>query len=56
MSLTDNGYLVALQEALEGLKEGGIPVGGAIVSETGELLGKGRNGRIQKNSSILHVS
>lgn len=55
MSVTDEGYRVALQEALAGLKEGGIPVGGAVVSETGQVLGRGRNGRIQKKSGILHV-
>lgn len=55
MSISDQGYLIAVQEALGGLEEGGIPVGGAIVGENGQVLGRGRNGRIQKGSAILHV-
>lgn len=55
MSVSDQGYLIAVQEALRGLEEGGIPVGGAIVGENGHVLGRGRNGRVQKGSAILHV-
>ncbi|KIV84586.1 hypothetical protein PV11_00359 [Exophiala sideris] len=31
MSTSDEGYRIAVQEALGGLEEGGIPVGGAII-------------------------
>lgn len=56
MSATDAGFLAALKEAQEGLAEGGIPVGAAIVNKQGEIIGKGRNSRIQTGSVILHVS
>ena len=40
---------IAIQEAQKGLDEGGIPIGAALFLENGTLLGKGRNGRIQKS-------
>ena len=45
---------IAIQEAQEGLDEGGIPIGAALFLENGTLLGKGRNGRIQKSDPSLH--
>ncbi|MBE60088.1 MAG: nucleoside deaminase [Candidatus Marinimicrobia bacterium] len=44
----------AIQQAQKGLKEGGIPIGGALFSTNGTLLGKGRNRRIQNNDPSLH--
>ncbi len=44
----------ALQEAYRGLKEGGIPIGSVVV-KNGEIVGRGHNRRIQKNSAILHA-
>tara|TARA_B110000116_G_scaffold53072_1_gene44551 strand:+ start:4021 stop:4515 length:495 start_codon:yes stop_codon:yes gene_type:complete len=44
----------AIQQALKGLKEGGIPIGAALFSTNGTLLGKGRNRRIQNNDPSLH--
>ncbi|HEY3479756.1 MAG TPA: nucleoside deaminase, partial [Streptomyces sp.] len=38
---------VALAEARTGLEEGGIPVGAALFGPEGELLGRGRNRRVQ---------
>lgn len=55
MSANDEGYRIALAEARSSLAEGGIPVGSAIVSASGKLLGRGRNMRIQNGSPILHV-
>ena len=44
---------IAIEEAKEGLQEGGIPIGSVIVHE-GKILGKGHNRRIQKGSATLH--
>jgi len=40
MSATDAGFLAALEHARAGAAEGGIPVGSANVSPTGEMIGK----------------
>ena len=45
---------VAIAEARKGLAEGGIPIGAAIFDEHGNLLGSGRNRRIQNNDPSLH--
>ena len=45
---------MAIQQAQKGLKEGGIPIGAALFSTNGTLLGKGRNRRIQNNDPSLH--
>jgi creatinine deaminase len=45
---------VAVGEALEGLAEGGIPIGAALFDEEGHLLGKGRNQRVQGDNPALH--
>ena len=47
-------YLQAtIQEAHKGLEEGGIPIGSVLVY-AGEIIGRGHNRRIQKESAILH--
>lgn len=43
----------AVDEAIEGLSEGGIPIGSVIV-RNGEIIGRGHNRRVQKGSAILH--
>lgn len=43
----------AVEEALTGLREGGIPIGSVIVHD-GEIIGRGHNRRIQKGSTVLH--
>jgi cytosine deaminase len=43
----------ALEEAEKGLAEGGIPIGSVIVYG-GQIIGRGRNQRVQKGSAILH--
>ncbi len=43
----------AMEEAEQGLKEGGIPIGSVLVSR-GEIIGRGHNRRIQKGSPVLH--
>ena len=43
----------AIDEAQQGLAEGGIPIGSVLVHR-GTILGRGHNRRIQKGSPILH--
>jgi cytosine/creatinine deaminase len=43
----------AIEEAQQGLAEGGIPIGSVLVHR-GTILGRGHNRRIQKGSPILH--
>ena len=44
----------AIEEALLGLAEGGIPIGSVLV-HNGNILGRGHNRRVQKCSAILHA-
>ena len=43
----------AIDEARQGLQEGGIPIGSVLVHQ-GRIIGRGHNRRIQKGSPILH--
>ncbi|MCK4905092.1 nucleoside deaminase [bacterium] len=45
---------VAIDEANEGLSEGGIPIG-AVIVYGGKIIGRGHNRRVQKGSAILHA-
>jgi len=45
---------IAIEEARIGLSEGGIPVGAALFNDRGELLGRGRNRRVQENDPSVH--
>src|SRR3954470_12244944 len=45
---------VALEEAREGLSEGGIPIGAALFTVAGELLGRGHNRRVQDGDPSVH--
>jgi cytosine deaminase len=45
---------VALAEARTGHDEGGIPIGAAIFTPDGRLLGSGRNRRVQHNDPSAH--
>ena len=49
----DEFMKAAIQEAETGLREGGIPIGSVLVHR-GQIIGRGHNRRIQKNSAILH--
>jgi cytosine deaminase len=46
---------VALAEARLGLSEGGIPIGAALFTEGGELLGRGHNRRVQDGDPAMHA-
>ncbi len=52
----DKYLRAALDEAKEGLAEGGIPIGSVLVID-GEIRGRGRNRRVQDKemSAILHA-
>jgi cytosine deaminase len=44
----------AIDEAKQGLREGGIPIGSVIVKD-GKIIGRGRNRRVQENDPIMHA-
>jgi cytosine deaminase len=46
---------VALEEARQGLAEGGIPIGAALFRRDGTLLGRGHNRRVQLGDPSLHA-
>jgi creatinine deaminase len=55
MSLDYNSMLqVAIDEARQGLAEGGIPIGAALFDKQGNLLGRGHNRRIQEDDPSVH--
>src|ERR687894_327464 len=45
---------VALEEARQGLAEGGIPIGAALFDRAGTLLGRGHNRRVQEGDPSVH--
>jgi creatinine deaminase len=45
---------IAIEEARQGLAEGGIPIGAAMFDRQGTLLGRGHNRRIQENDPSIH--
>jgi len=44
----------AIQEARKGQAAGGVPIGSVLVIDD-EIVGRGHNQRIQKESSVLHA-
>lgn len=44
----------ALQEAMKGLSEEGVPIGSVLVHR-GEIIGRGHNQRVQQGSVIHHA-
>jgi len=45
---------IALDEARLGLYEGGIPIGAALFTRDGKLLGRGHNRRVQEGDPSVH--
>ena len=45
---------IAIEEARQGLAEGGIPIGAAMFDRHGTLLGRGHNRRIQEDDPSIH--
>jgi len=55
MSKSADRFLeAAIEEAWEGLAEGGIPIGAVLVIDD-EIVGRGHNQRVQKGSATLHA-
>jgi len=46
---------IAVAEARQGLAEGGIPIGAALFTGEGLLLGAGHNRRVQENDPSVHA-
>lgn len=44
----------AIEEARQGLEEGGIPIGSVLVID-GRIAGRGHNRRVQRGSAVLHA-
>jgi len=49
----DEFLRAAIDEARQGLAEGGIPIGSVVVHD-GKIVGRGHNRRVQQGSTILH--
>jgi creatinine deaminase len=43
----------AIEEAQQGLAEGGIPIG-SVIAHRGAIIGRGHNRRVQTGSAVLH--
>ncbi|HWW17521.1 MAG TPA: nucleoside deaminase [Candidatus Saccharimonadales bacterium] len=54
--MIDHGEMlkIAIEEARQGLAEGGIPIGAALFDRSGNLLGRGHNRRVQENDPSIH--
>ena len=50
----DEFMRAAIEEAQQGLAEGGIPIGSVLVID-GKIVGRGHNRRVQRGSAILHA-
>lgn len=49
----DEHMRIAIAEAADGLREGGIPIGSALVHRD-RVIGRGHNRRVQQGSVVLH--
>ena len=50
----DEFMQAAIEEAKQGKRENGIPIGSVLVKE-GEIIGRGHNKRVQDNDPIVHA-
>jgi cytosine deaminase len=50
----DSFLEAAIEEARQGLSEGGIPIG-SVLAPGGKIIGRGHNRRVQRGSAILHA-
>jgi cytosine/creatinine deaminase len=46
---------IAIEEAIQGMSEGGIPIGAALFDREGRLLGRGHNRRVQDGDPSVHA-
>src|SRR5881397_868033 len=51
--MTDEFMQAAIDEARQGEREGGIPIGSVLVHR-GRIIGRGHNRRVQRGSAVLH--
>jgi len=47
-------FKVALEEARYSFQEGGIPIGAALFTQSGELISRGHNRRVQHGDPSMH--
>ena len=52
--MTDRFMLAAIEEARQGLREGGIPIGSVLVKD-GKIIGRGHNKRVQDGDPVTHA-
>lgn len=52
-TFSQQAYDLAVQEAKDGLAEGGIPIG-SVLARGDEIIGKGHNRRVQQGDTIAH--
>jgi cytosine deaminase len=52
--VSDEFMRAAIDEAQQGLREGGIPIGSVLVHK-GAIIGRGHNRRVQQGSVVLHA-
>ncbi len=52
--MMDEFMQAAYEEAMQGYREGGIPIGSALVLD-GKIIGRGHNRRVQRGSPVLHA-
>ena len=50
----DSFLKAAIEEAIQGRDEGGIPIGSVLVIDD-QIVGRGHNRRVQQGSAILHA-
>src|SRR5712692_8108443 len=53
MVSADQFLEAAIEEARQGLQEGGIPIGSVVIHRD-MIIGRGHNRRVQRGSAILH--
>jgi len=53
-SLYESMLAIALEEARQGFAEGGIPIGAALFTRAGKLVGRGHNRRVQHGDPSAH--
>ena len=51
----DKYMQIAIDEARQGLNEGGIPIGAVLVGPDGTVLGRGHNRRVQDQDPVIHA-